>query len=410
MVLNIQRPIPAAPAVVTGEPSMTARSHPLRILHVFRAPVGGLFRHVLDVARGQSERGHAVGVLCDESTGGARAEELLAALSPHLALGVTRLPMRRDPHPRDLPALLAARRIARTLRADVLHGHGAKGGLYARLALSRRGEAISAYTPHGGSFNYAPGTTRHALYMSAERFMARRTDVFLFESDYIAGCFRAGVGETERVVRIVYNGLAPAEFEPVRAAAEPFDLMQIGELRPGKGVDTLIDALALLRHERGARLTLLVVGSGPSERELKARAEAAGVADAITFMPQQPIRQVLGRARLMVMPSHAESLPYVILEAAAAAQPLLATRVGGIPEIFGPQGDVLIAPADAALLAAAIRRTLAEPDETTLTKAEALQRFVRGQFSLAAMVDGVLAGYAEARARRAAARDRAAAA
>ena len=70
----------------------------------------------------------------------------------------------------------------------------------------------------------------------------------------------------------------------------------------------------------------------------------------------------------MVMPSHAESLPYVILEAAAAAQPLLATRVGGIPEIFGPQGDALIAPADAALLADGHPPKLAEPDETTVNE------------------------------------------
>ena len=91
--------------------------------------------------------------------------------------------------------------------------------------------------------------------MAAERFLARRTDVFLFESEYIAGRFRAYVGATDRVARIVYNGLAPAEFEPVPPAAEPFDLMHVGELRPGKGIDTLINALALLRRERAMQLT-----------------------------------------------------------------------------------------------------------------------------------------------------------
>jgi glycosyltransferase involved in cell wall biosynthesis len=100
------------------------------------------------------------------------------------------------------------------------------------------------------------------------------------------------------------------------------------------------------------------------------------------------------------MPSHAESLPYVILEAAAAAQPLLATRVGGIPEIFGQQADELVQPADVPVLAEALRRKLAEPDETRLRKAEALRQFVRGRFSLATMVDGVLAGYQTAFAAR----------
>jgi glycosyltransferase involved in cell wall biosynthesis len=378
---------------------MGAGARPLRILHVFRAPSGGLFRHVLDLSRGQSERGHEVGILCDAGTGGARAEALLAELAPHLALRTTRIPMHRNPHPLDLAGLARVRRAVRELRPDVIHGHGSKGGLYARLAASGTG-AVTAYAPHGGSFNFRPGTLRHGLYMAAERFLARRTDVFLFESHDVAARFRAGVGDTDRVVRVVHNGLAPAEFEPIVPAAEPLDLMHIGELRPGKGVDTLIDALALLRRERGLRLTLLLAGSGPEEGPLQARARSAGVSDAITFVPQQPILQVLGRGRLMVMPSHAESLPYVVLEAAAAGQPLLATRVGGIPEIFGPLQDELVPPADAPALAEGIRRKMAEPEETRLTKAQTLRHFVEGRFALDAMVEGVLAGYGAALAAR----------
>jgi glycosyltransferase involved in cell wall biosynthesis len=377
---------------------VTASGRRLRILHVFRTPVGGLFRHVLDVSRGQIERGHEVGILCDSSSGGARADELLGSLRPRLALGVTRVPMRRNPHPLDLAALASVRRSWRTLRPDVLHGHGSKGGAYARLAPAKgvHDRTVRVYTPHGGSFHYPPGTLRHVLYMAAERLLEGRTDVFIFESEYIAGRFRAYVGETDRVVRVVHNGLTDAEFEPIGPAAEPFDLMHVGELRPGKGLETLIDALALLRREHDMRLTLLVVGSGASERELQTRAKAAGVWDSIAFVPAQPIRQAIGRGRVMVMPSHAESLPYVILEAAAAAQPLVATRVGGIPEIFGPEADELIPPADVAALAEGLRRKLAEPADVRLTKAEALREFVRGRFALAKMVDGVLGAYAAA--------------
>jgi glycosyltransferase involved in cell wall biosynthesis len=377
---------------------VTASERRLRILHVFRTPVGGLFRHVLDVARGQIERGHEVGILCDSSSGGARADELLEGLRPRLALGVTRVPMRRNPHPLDLAALASVRRTWRALQPDVLHGHGSKGGAYARLAPAQGGrdETIRVYTPHGGSFHYAPGTLRHVLYMTAERLLERRTDVFIFESEYIAGRFRAYVGETDRIVRVVHNGLTDAEFQPIAPAAEPFDLMHVGELRPGKGLETLIDALALLRREHDLRLTLLVVGSGASEAELQRRAKAAGVWDSIAFVPAQPIREVLGRGRVMVMPSHAESLPYVILEAAAAAQPLVATRVGGIPEIFGPQANDLVPAADVEALAEALRRKINESADVRLTKAETLRGFVRGRFALAKMVDGVLGAYGAA--------------
>src|SRR3954447_170251 len=120
---------------------------PFNILHVLRAPVGGLFRHVIDLARGQAARGHRVGVIADSSSGGARAEATLAELSPTLALGLTRVSMSRQIGASDAPALMHVARRAAQVAADVIHGHGAKGGAYARLARAR---AVRAYTPHGG--------------------------------------------------------------------------------------------------------------------------------------------------------------------------------------------------------------------------------------------------------------------
>ena len=111
---------------------------PMNILHVFRAPVGGLFRHVVDLARGQIARGHRVGLIADSRTGGERAEETLAALAPQLALGLTRLPMHRQLNPGDaIAAWHVTRRITQT-GAHVVHGHGAKGGAYARLAFAQQ--------------------------------------------------------------------------------------------------------------------------------------------------------------------------------------------------------------------------------------------------------------------------------
>jgi glycosyltransferase involved in cell wall biosynthesis len=372
-----------------------------RILHVFRAPVGGLFRHVLDVARLQAEAGHAVGLFCDASTGGARAEAVLAELAPQLALGITRIPMRRNPHPSDLAALAALSGLARRLKPTVLHGHGSKGGLFARLVPARgEAEPVRAYTPHGGSFNYRPGTPLHRLYMLAEGMLTRRTDVFLFESDYIAGRYRAYVGPTERLVRVVHNGISAAEFAPITPAPEPFDLVYIGELREAKGVPVLFEALARLRREHGRRLSLLVVGSGPDEVSLRERVAGLGLAEDVRFEPPQPIRAALSRATVMVVPSLAESLPYVILEAAAAAQPLVSTDVGGIPEIFGPAAPALVPPRDVAALGGAILRKVDQDPEERAGEAAALSAFVRCRFSTDRMAQDGLAGYAAARARR----------
>ena len=68
---------------------------PLNILHIFRSPVGGLFRHVIDLAREQAARGHRVGLIADSRTGGDNADAAFKAIIPSLALGLTRIPMSR---------------------------------------------------------------------------------------------------------------------------------------------------------------------------------------------------------------------------------------------------------------------------------------------------------------------------
>jgi glycosyltransferase involved in cell wall biosynthesis len=382
---------------------VSLREPPLRILHVFRAPLGGLFRHVIDLARGQIERGHAVGIFCDATTGGARAEEVFAALGPSLDLGVTRVPMSRYPDYTDLKAQIAAFRIKGELKPDVLHAHGSKGGVYARIPalFDRRRQYVTAYTPHGGSFNYKPGSFEHKLYMSVERLLEPATDMFMFESDYIAERFHEFIGHMPRTDhRVVKNGVSEAEFEPLDHSAARYDLVYLGELRSAKGVDTLIEALALLKGN-GLMPSMLVVGSGPEEETLKARADRMGVRGQMTFEPPGPIRRALSLARIMVIPSRAESLPYVILEAAAAAQPLVSTNVGGIPEIYGPQhAHRLIAANDAQALADAIARALAMPPAELTAEAMDLARHVHENFRLEAMIDGVIAGYRAALAAR----------
>src|ERR1700736_4983352 len=130
---------------------MPARSdQPLRILHAVRAPVGGIFRHILDLANGQADRGHHVGIVADSLTGGERADAALAEIAPRLKLGVHRLAIRREPLPTDILVWVHFMRLIRRLKPDVLHGHGAKAGAFIRLK-RRSKDSILIYTPHGGS-------------------------------------------------------------------------------------------------------------------------------------------------------------------------------------------------------------------------------------------------------------------
>jgi glycosyltransferase involved in cell wall biosynthesis len=108
-----------------------------------------------------------------------------------------------------------------------------------------------------------------------------------------------------------------------------------------------------------------------------------------------PAREALTLGRVMVVPSRAESLPYVVLEAAAGGKPLITTKVGGIPEIYGPLSDALVAPQDAGALAQAIAAALDNPAGAADTARQLRDRVAAG-FSVETMVDGVLAGYRDA--------------
>jgi glycosyltransferase involved in cell wall biosynthesis len=337
-----------------------------------------------------------VGVIADASTGGAQADAALAALTPELALGLTRTAMSRQIGLCDLAARAhVTRRLADT-KADVVHGHGAKGGAYARLAYP--GRAIRVYTPHGGSLHYRWGSPAGFLYLSCERALMARSDLILFESGYGRDVFRARIGDPGARARVIHNGVTGAEFSPVALDARASDLLFIGELRALKGIDVLIAAVAML-SEKGEPVTATIVGDGPDRAALERDAATRGLAGAIRFAGAMPARSAFALGRLLVVPSRAESLPYVVLEAAAAAVPLIATRVGGVPEIFGPDAGRLVEPGNAAELARAIGA--ARHDESAQRDlALRLQKRVRVTFSADAMTDAVLAAYDEAPTQR----------
>ena len=367
---------------------------PLNILHVMRAPVGGLFRHVADLARGQAARGHRVGIVADATTGGDQAEAVLADLSTVLALGITRVPMSRHIGPRDLAAVAHVSARVAAAAVDVLHGHGAKGGAYARLAHRRGG--IRVYTPHGGSLHYSWASPSGFLYLTLERLLLRRTHLFLFESAYGRDIFRRKVGDPGATARVVHNGVAPAEFAPVTVGTQASDVVFVGELRVLKGVAVLIEALSLLARE-GREVSATIVGEGPDRAAFEALVAARGLRGAVAFVGARPARAGFALGSLLVVPSLAESLPYIVLEAAAAAVPFIATRVGGVPEILGLYSAELVAPNDPAALARAIAQALREPAAKRLAGAR-IQARVREAFSIDAMTEAVLAAYADARA------------
>ena len=371
----------------------------LRILHVLRAPVGGLFRNVLDLTHGQIERGHSVGLITDSNTGGEGAEAVLAQLEPSLDLGLLRLPMARSPGPGDLAILWRVLARIREIQPDIVHGHGAKGGLYARLArfVSPAGRWVSGYTLHGGSMHAAPPRSiSNRIFMTAERLLERSSDVLLFESNYISNLFEQRVGGHHALRHTVLNGVGAAEGVHIEPAADAADFVYVGELRFHKAIDVLLNALARVKAHRGAPATLAVVGSGPDEEALVTQTRELELAAQVRFYGRMPARDAFALGRTLVVPSRAESLPYVVLEAAAAGVPIIATSVGGIPEIFGPKASSLVPAGEGAPLAEAMIGAMAADQTARQREAAELATYVLDRFSVERMVDAVLCGYRDA--------------
>jgi len=371
--------------------------NPLRILHAVRAPVGGIIRHILDLAGGQVDKGHLVGIVADSRTGGPRAEDAFSEIAPRLALGVHRFAIHREPNPLDFVSYAKMSLLIRRLRPQVLHGHGAKAGAFVR---ARRGisDAIRVYTPHGGSLHYPLSTAKGAFYRRIERALMNRTELFLFESAFARNTYQRTIGIPKELVRCVFNGVAAKEFDPLVIADDATDVVYVGEFRHIKGADIAIDAIARLRAT-GRAATLTLAGDGDEMPALQAQCERLNLKSAVRFLGHVPARIGFAKGRLLVVPSRGDSMPYVVIEAAAAGIPMLAAKVGGIPEIFGPDHPNLVQSESASALADAIAGALNSP-AIMLERAKALRERVFQHFSQGAMVEGVLSAYTDAFAER----------
>jgi glycosyltransferase involved in cell wall biosynthesis len=283
------------------------------------------------------------------------------------------------------------------LKPDVLHGHGAKAGAFVRLRRRSRNN-IRIYTPHGGSLHYPLDTFKGAFYSLLERALMNSTDLFLFESAFARDTYQRTIGIPKGLVRCVFNGVTADEFDPIVKADDATDVAYVGEFRHIKGADLLIEAMARLRAG-GKPVTLTLGGDGEEMDALKAKVQKLGLAEAVRFIGHVKARFGFSKGGLLVVPSRGDSMPYVVIEAAAAGIPMVAARVGGIPEIFGPYTEALFAPSNADAMADAIKTALADP-AAAQDRARSLRERVLLHFSQNAMVEGVLAGYRDAFADR----------
>jgi glycosyltransferase involved in cell wall biosynthesis len=295
---------------------------------------------------------------------------------------------------RDFTATRAVRTMAVEQDVQIIHGHGAKGGAYARLASSllrkREPRILCFYTPHGGSLHYDTASRAGRIYFRLERWMGKHTDGLIFESAYSAGLYAEKIGNPPCEGFIIPNGLWPHEFYELRLDEDAADFLFVGELRHLKGVDILLQALGDLNKDRS--VSAVIVGAGPDEAKFKRMAARLGLKSRVTFTGAMPASQAFSRGQCLVVPSRAESFPYIVLEAAAAQLPMILTDVGGIPEIVEGTPMHLIPPGDVEALKSRMKSFLENPADS-IEVAKQLQSVVAEKFTATGMAQSVTEFY-----------------
>ncbi len=213
-----------------------------------------------------------------------------------------------------------------------------------------------------------------------EKFLERSTDRLIFVSNYEKDGYFEKIGRPRCPHSLVYNGLKDEEFEPVGNNDEAVDFLYIGMMRDLKGPDLFIEALEKVEAIIGRKTSALMVGDGPDLEKYIQQVKNSKLDDRVKFQPPMPAREAFVKARIVVVPSRAESMPYIVLETIAAAKPLVVSNVGGIPEIYQQQSGNLVEAGNVDALAAEMASLLLDPDAET--NAALLADNLRGRFSV----------------------------
>lgn len=340
---------------------MTAPA-PLRVAFVLGLASGGTASHVAGLAAGCREAGLEVSVL-----GPAPTLALLGQYSRGSpALKTYEAAIAARPRPGSAAVAVAGMRSAiAAWRPDVVHAHGVRAGALAALAiafLGRRSRPALAVTVH----NAPPdGRAARLVYGLLERICARRADLVLCASaDLLARMRRLGASGAEQfdVPAAPVRPPSAAEVAKARADIGAGDrpvLLTVARLAPQKGLDVLIAAAARWR-DRDPQPRTVIAGDGPLAAELRAQASQAG-ADVLLLGARQDVPALLAIADVVIVPSRWEARALIVQEAMQSGRPIVATNVGGIPELTGDDGALLVRPDDAAALVAAVITVLDDP-------------------------------------------------
>jgi glycosyltransferase involved in cell wall biosynthesis len=307
--------------------------------------------------------------------------------------------LRRDINPwLDTVALVRLYRIFCRQKFDIVHTHTAKAGALGRLAALLAGVGVRIHTPHGHNFYGYAGPVISWVIISIEKCLAKITSRIIALTELEKNDFiRYGVAGQKRV-SLVYQGLDLREGSGCvisqattrkSLGITPCEKVvgMVARLEPVKGCEHFIAAAGMIARQ-AVEVKFLVVGQGSLRPALENQAALLGLKEKFVFTGwRDDVRALLSAMDIVVLPSLNEAVGIVLIEAQSCGVPVVATRVGGIPEVV-KDGDtgLLVEPGDSKAIAGAVIQLL-QDDVRRSAMSSAAQVWVEGKFKVQDMVD-----------------------
>lgn len=366
------------------------------LIGITQSNFGGAQRHVLDLASGLPRDTFDVAVV----HGG---EGLLATRLRERGVRTIPLPSlaRYVSVVSDIATFFVLLRLLRRERPDVFHIHSSKMGGLGALAARIAGVPRIVFTAHGWAFNENRSSfARGCIYMLA-LLTVRLSHVTIAVSDAVRNDIKNAAAR--RKMTVIHNGVeitTALSRDAARNELRAIDptlkdglwVVTVAELHPIKGLDVGLEAFNAF-YTTHPDAHYCIIGDGTMRSRLEKKIAELGLTGHAHLVGFLDATRFLSAFDIFLLPSFSEGLSYAVLEAGAAQLPIIATRVGGVPEILTNVSGILVAPHDSAAITAALTRLAGAP-ELRKSLADALATRVADHFSLSQMLDATRAIYA----------------